>query len=85
MTLNDTKEQLPVFRCRSQLLSLIRENASGDTGETTQVNHAILQQYLYEGYANDRGNLLLSRTRRVAAMSVAKGQMEMQALLKEEA
>lgn len=71
-----TKEQLPVFRCRSQLLSLIRENQVvviiGETGsgKTTQ-----LAQYLYEeGYANDRGkSIVVTQPRRVAAMSVAKG------------
>lgn len=83
-----TKEQLPVFRCRSQLLSLIRENQVvviiGETGsgKTTQ-----LAQYLYEeGYANDRGkSIVVTQPRRVAAMSVAKRvAMEMQVPLGKE-
>ncbi|CAI4034839.1 hypothetical protein SMKI_11G2910 [Saccharomyces mikatae IFO 1815] len=70
-----TKESLPVFRCRSQLLSLIRENQVvviiGETGsgKTTQ-----LAQYLYEeGYTNSEGkSIVVTQPRRVAAMSVAK-------------
>lgn len=83
-----TREELPVFRCRSQLLSLIRENQVvviiGETGsgKTTQ-----LAQYLYEeGYANSKGkSIVVTQPRRVAAMSVAKRvSMEMEVTLGKE-
>lgn len=83
-----TREELPVFRCRSQLMSLIRENQVviiiGETGsgKTTQ-----LAQYLHEdGYSNSRGkSIVVTQPRRVAAMSVAKRvAMEMQVPLGKE-
>ena len=83
-----TREELPVFRCRSQLLSLIRENQVvviiGETGsgKTTQ-----LAQYLHEdGYSDSRGkSIVVTQPRRVAAMSVAKRvAMEMQVPLGKE-
>ncbi|OAF68975.1 Pre-mRNA-splicing factor ATP-dependent RNA helicase PRP16 [Intoshia linei] len=64
---------LPIFTCRQELLTILRENSViiivGETGsgKTTQ-----LTQYLYEeGYGN-RGIIGCTQPRRVAAMSVAK-------------
>ncbi|CCC66886.1 hypothetical protein NCAS_0A03280 [Naumovozyma castellii] len=70
----ETRKSLPVYKVRSQLLQLIRENQVmiiiGETGsgKTTQ-----LAQYLYEdGFCNDGRLIGCTQPRRVAAMSVAK-------------
>lgn len=72
-SINEQRQYLPAFACRSELLQIIRENSVvvvvGETGsgKTTQ-----LAQYLLEdGFA--RGGVIgCTQPRRVAAMSVAK-------------
>ena len=66
------RETLPIFKYRTELLALIRDNPViimvGETGsgKTTQ-----LPQYLHEiGYTRD-GKVACTQPRRVAAMSVA--------------
>lgn len=82
-----TRESLPCFRSRSDLLTMVRDNQVciivGETGsgKTTQ-----LPQYLYEdGFSNDGRIIGVTQPRRVAAMSVAKRvAQEMDVPLKEE-
>jgi hypothetical protein len=71
-TMRESREGLPVFTVRDELLHLIREHqvliVVGETGsgKTTQ-----LTQYLYEeGFARD-GVIACTQPRRVAAVSVA--------------
>ncbi|AMD21050.1 HEL231Cp [Eremothecium sinecaudum] len=68
------RESLPAYKCRSDLLQIIRDNQSvvviGETGsgKTTQ-----LGQYLYEeGFCKGGKMIGVTQPRRVAAMSVAK-------------
>ena len=69
-----TRESLPIFKARSKLLNLIRQNQVciiiGETGsgKTTQ-----LAQYLNEdGYSSQGKAIAVTQPRRIAAMSVAK-------------
>lgn len=72
-TIQEQRQFLPIYACREELLSILRENSVmiivGETGsgKTTQ-----LTQYLLEdGYGN-YGMIGCTQPRRVAAMSVAK-------------
>ncbi|GIX65043.1 pre-mRNA-splicing factor ATP-dependent RNA helicase DEAH7 [Babesia caballi] len=73
LKLRHTREQLPVFRCRDELLSYIGEFqvvvVVGETGsgKTTQ-----LAQYLYEDGYFKRGVIGCTQPRRVAAVSVCQ-------------
>ena len=68
-----TREALPIYQVKTQLLQVIRENQVvvivGETGsgKTTQ-----LTQYLLEDGYGKRGKIGCTQPRRVAAMSVAK-------------
>lgn len=73
MDLKETKESLPVFPFRDDLIAAIREHQvliiEGETGsgKTTQI-----PQYLYEdGFTADGKRIGCTQPRRVAAMSVA--------------
>ena len=72
-TLREQREFLPIFACREQLLSVVRDNSVvvlvGETGsgKTTQ-----LTQYLHEEGYTQYGLVGCTQPRRVAAMSVAK-------------
>jgi HrpA-like RNA helicase len=69
------RRELPVYACRSQLLSTLRQHGTmvvkGETGsgKTTQI-----PQYLYEdGWTKKYGSMIaVTQPRRVAAMSVAE-------------
>lgn len=67
------RRELPIFKCRDELMRLIAENPVvvlvGETGsgKTTQ-----LTQFLYEDGYGQRGVIGCTQPRRVAAMSVAR-------------
>ncbi|KAL9658554.1 hypothetical protein ABK040_006093 [Willaertia magna] len=67
------REQLPIYRCKDELLRIIKEhNVIIIVGETGSGKTTQLTQYLYEaGYAK-YGRIGCTQPRRVAAMSVAK-------------
>lgn len=72
-TMQQQRQNLPVFAVRQELLNIIRENSVviivGETGsgKTTQ-----LTQYLHEDGYSKNGIIGCTEPRRVAAMSVAK-------------
>eukprot|EP00116_Pleurobrachia_bachei_P006607 sb/3466869/ len=72
-SIKEQRQFLPIFACRDELLSILRENnvmiIVGETGsgKTTQ-----LTQYLLEDGYGDVGMIGCTQPRRVAAMSVAK-------------
>ncbi|KAL0483364.1 pre-mRNA-splicing factor ATP-dependent RNA helicase DHX38/PRP1 [Acrasis kona] len=71
--ISDKKKQLPIYYCRDELLTMIRENnvvvIVGETGsgKTTQMT-----QYLHQDGYTKYGRIACTQPRRVAAMSVAK-------------
>ncbi|KAG9511146.1 Pre-mRNA-splicing factor ATP-dependent RNA helicase PRP16 [Fragariocoptes setiger] len=71
--LKKTRESLPVFACRNELLDIIKfSNIVIIVGETGSGKTTQLTQYLYEdGYA-DFGCIACTQPRRVAATSVAQ-------------
>ncbi|XP_049787897.1 pre-mRNA-splicing factor ATP-dependent RNA helicase DHX16 [Schistocerca nitens] len=73
LTIKETKESLPVYTYREQLLQAVKDHQiliiQGETGsgKTTQI-----PQYLHEaGYTADKKKIGCTQPRRVAAMSVA--------------
>lgn len=72
-SLKEQQQFLPIFACRSELLTIVRDNSIvvivGETGsgKTTQ-----LAQYLHEDGYTKRGIVGCTQPRRIAAMSVAK-------------
>eukprot|EP01052_Picozoa_sp_SAG31_P011667 SAG31_NODE_665_length_12992_cov_3.676181_1_plen_1090_part_00 len=72
-SIKEQREYLPIFKCREQLMQVIRDNnvvvIVGETGsgKTTQMT-----QYLMEDGYGDYGVIGCTQPRRVAAMSVAK-------------
>lgn len=75
-TLREQRQQLPSFKCKNDLLRLIRSNqVTIVVGETGSGKSTQLTQYLLEdGYCPVGSGLMVACTqpRRVAAMSVAK-------------
>lgn len=74
MSIKEQRESLPVFKMRSELVKLVKENqflvVVGETGsgKTTQIT-----QYLAEeGLCGDKRMIACTQPRRVAATSVAK-------------
>ena len=72
-TMKEQREFLPVYKCKADLMSVIRENqivvVVGETGsgKTTQMT-----QYMHEAGYTTFGMVGCTQPRRVAAMSVAK-------------
>lgn len=72
-TIDQQRKSLPVYKCREEMLDLIREHQIlvivGETGsgKTTQ-----LTQYLHEAGYTVNGQIGCTQPRRVAAVSVAK-------------
>ena len=70
----DRRRALPVFACRNELVSALRQNPTiiveGETGsgKTTQIPQYLLE----EGWARGGRVIAVTQPRRVAAMSVAK-------------
>lgn len=82
-----TRQSLPCFRSRTELLTMVRENqVSIIVGETGSGKTTQLPQYLYEDGFTTNGKLIgVTQPRRVAAMSVAKRvAQEMGVKIKEE-
>ncbi|SMN22294.1 similar to Saccharomyces cerevisiae YKR086W PRP16 DEAH-box RNA helicase involved in second catalytic step of splicing [Maudiozyma saulgeensis] len=82
-----TRQSLPCFRSRTDLLTMIRENqVSIIVGETGSGKTTQLPQYLYEDGFTANGKMVgVTQPRRVAAMSVAKRvAQEMNVKIKEE-
>ncbi|KAK9476447.1 P-loop containing nucleoside triphosphate hydrolase protein [Lipomyces japonicus] len=73
LSIKDQRQSLPVFKLRQQLIDAVREQqlliVVGDTGsgKTTQIT-----QYLAEDGFADKGKIVCTQPRRVAATSVAK-------------
>src|SRR5690606_4545140 len=73
MTIRQQRETLPIFELRDDLIAAVKQNqilvVIGETGsgKTTQIT-----QYLAEAGFADKGRIVCTQPRRVAAMSVAK-------------
>ncbi|CDR96012.1 DEAH box RNA helicase, putative [Babesia bigemina] len=71
--LQNTREQLPVFKCREELLSYIGEfQVMVVVGETGSGKTTQLAQFLYEAGYSKRGVIGCTQPRRVAAVSVCQ-------------
>ncbi|ORM41329.1 Pre-mRNA-splicing factor ATP-dependent RNA helicase DEAH7 [Babesia sp. Xinjiang] len=71
--LRKTREQLPVFKCRDELLSYIAEfQVMVVVGETGSGKTTQLAQFLYEAGYYKRGVIGCTQPRRVAAVSVCQ-------------